>query len=83
MTKTRISIPDDTELRFRLDQEYEDASQVQMCRYALMLAAHILKRFVCCILILWKQLGKNVCGRYSICRKLKCSKKAFELKDTP
>ena len=43
MTKTRIRIPDNTELRARLDQEYEDASQVQLCRYALMLAAHILK----------------------------------------
>ena len=43
MTKTRIRIPDNTELRTRLDQEYEDASQVQLCRYALMLAAHILK----------------------------------------
>ena len=43
VTKTRIRIPDNTELRARLDQEYEDASQVQLCRYALMLAAHILK----------------------------------------
>ena len=43
VTKTRIRIPDNTELRTRLDQEYEDASQVQLCRYALMLAAHILK----------------------------------------
>ena len=43
MTKTRIRIPDNTELRARLDQEYEDTSQVQLCRYALMLAAHILK----------------------------------------
>ena len=42
MTKTKIRIPDDQELRTRLDQEYEDASQVQLCRYALMLAVHIL-----------------------------------------
>ena len=42
MTKTRIKIPDDPELRTRLYQEYEDASQVQICRYALMLAGHIL-----------------------------------------
>ena len=43
MTKTKIRIPDDTELRSRLDQEYEDASQVQLCKYSLMLAAHILE----------------------------------------
>ena len=43
MTKAKIRIPDDTELRSRLDQEYEDASQVQLCKYSLMLAAHILE----------------------------------------
>jgi hypothetical protein len=42
VTKAKIRIPDDTELRSRLDQEYEDASQAQLCRYALMLADHIL-----------------------------------------
>ncbi len=42
MTKLKIRIPDDTELRARLVQEYEDASQVQLCRYALKLAARIL-----------------------------------------
>lgn len=43
MTKAKIRIPDDTELRSRLDQEYEDSSQVQLCKYSLMLAAHILE----------------------------------------
>ena len=43
MTKTKINIVDDTELRIELDREYEAASQVQLCRYALMLAAHILE----------------------------------------
>ena len=43
MTKAKIRIPDDTKLRCRLDQEYEDASQIQLCKYALMLAAHILE----------------------------------------
>ena len=42
MTKLKIRISDDTELRARLVQEYEDASQVQLCRYALKLAVRIL-----------------------------------------
>ena len=44
MTKAKIRIPDDTELRSILNQEYEDASQVQLCKYALILAAHILEK---------------------------------------
>ncbi len=43
MTKSRINIVDDAELRDELDQEYDSASQVQLCRYALMLAVHILE----------------------------------------
>ena len=43
MTKARIKIPDDAGLRDRLKQEYEDASQLQLCRYALLLANHILE----------------------------------------
>ncbi len=42
MIKAKIRIPDDIDLRAKLVQEYEKASQVQMCRYALGLAAHIL-----------------------------------------
>ncbi|MBR6861609.1 MAG: hypothetical protein IKM73_09845 [Acidaminococcaceae bacterium] len=43
MTPTKIRIPDDTELRARLEQEYRNASQAALCRYALLLAAHTLK----------------------------------------
>ena len=43
VTRTKIQIPDDTELRVRLDQEYETASQAELCRYARMLSAHILQ----------------------------------------
>ena len=41
MTKPKIKINDDSKLREVLDQEYETASQIQLCKYALMLAAHI------------------------------------------
>lgn len=42
MTKTKIKIPDEPALRERLDRECDEASHVQLCRYALGLAAHIL-----------------------------------------
>ncbi len=41
MTKPKIKINDDSKLREVLNQEYETASQIQLCEYALMLAAHI------------------------------------------
>ncbi len=41
MTKAKINIEDDPALRDKLSQEYELASQKQLCRYALKLAAHI------------------------------------------
>ena len=41
-TKTKIKISDDMELRKILDEEYEKSSQVKLCRYALILATHIL-----------------------------------------
>lgn len=41
-TRTKIKISDDIELRKLLDTEYERASQVQLCKYALLLATHIL-----------------------------------------
>ncbi len=43
MTKTKIRIMDDTQLRRELDREYESSTQAQSCRYALMLARHILE----------------------------------------
>lgn len=43
MTKTKIKIADDTKLRKELDFEYENSSQVQLCKYALDLATHILE----------------------------------------
>ena len=43
MIKDGIKIPDDTALRDELVQEYNNSSQIQLCRYALMLAAHILE----------------------------------------
>jgi len=43
VTKTKISITDDIELRNELDQIYEVASQVLLCKFALALAAHILE----------------------------------------
>lgn len=42
MTNTKIRIPDEPALRERLDRECDKASHVQLCRYALGLAAHIL-----------------------------------------
>jgi hypothetical protein len=41
--KTKIKISDDMELRKVLDDEYENSSQIKLCRYALLLAEHILK----------------------------------------
>lgn len=41
-TKTKIKINDDTELRIILDKEYEISSQIRLCKYALLLATHIL-----------------------------------------
>lgn len=41
MTKPKIKINDDPKLREVLDQEYETASQIQLCEYALMLVTHI------------------------------------------
>ena len=43
MMPAKIRIPDDTELRAQLEQEYRNASQAALCRYALLLAAHTLK----------------------------------------
>ena len=43
MTKIKIKIVDDTELRKELDMEYDFSSQEQLCKYALLLAHHILK----------------------------------------
>lgn len=41
-TKTKIKITDNPELRNVLDTQYEAASQVKLCQYALLLATHIL-----------------------------------------
>ncbi len=43
MTRAKIKIEDCPELREDLDAEYEGASQVQLCRYALALARHMLE----------------------------------------
>ena len=43
VTRTKIRIPDDRELRVQLDQEYETASQTELCRYARVLSEHILR----------------------------------------
>lgn len=42
-TRVKIKIFDDVELRTTLDREYEIASQIKMCKYALALAKHILE----------------------------------------
>lgn len=42
-TRTKIKIIDNIELRRILDAEYEKSSQVKLCKYALLLAKHILK----------------------------------------
>ena len=41
MTRAKINIADDPELREKLDREYELASNIQVCKYALKLAAHV------------------------------------------
>lgn len=41
-TRTKIKISDAAELRTILDDAYEQASQIKLCKYALLLAAHIL-----------------------------------------
>lgn len=41
-TRTKIKISDDIELRRILDDEYEKSSQTKLCKYALLLATHIL-----------------------------------------
>ncbi len=41
-TLTKIKISDDIELRKKLDEEYEKSSQVKLCKYAILLAEHIL-----------------------------------------
>lgn len=42
MTRAKIKIVDDARLREELDREYETSSQVQLCRYALLLASQVL-----------------------------------------
>lgn len=42
-TKVKIKINDNSELREKLDLEYESSSQIKMCKYALLLATHILE----------------------------------------
>lgn len=42
-TRTKIKIKDDIELRASLDAQYEISSQVKLCKYALLLAKHILE----------------------------------------
>ncbi len=44
MTKRKIQTADDASLRDELDAEYDASSQVQLCKYALMLAGHILEK---------------------------------------
>ena len=41
MTRAKINIADAPELREKLDREYELASKIQVCKFALKLAAHI------------------------------------------
>lgn len=41
-TKTKVKILDNIELRKTLDDEYEKSSQIKLCKYALLLATHIL-----------------------------------------
>lgn len=42
MTRTKVKILDDVKLRQILDDEYEQSSQIKLCKYALLLATHIL-----------------------------------------
>lgn len=41
-TRTKIKIEDNESLRGQLDAEYEKCTQIQLCRYAVLLAKHIL-----------------------------------------
>ena len=41
-TRTKIKIVDNIELRKILDDEYEKSTQIKLCKYALLLATHIL-----------------------------------------
>ena len=41
-TKAKIKIMDASELRTQLDAEYERSSQVELCKFALLLAEHTL-----------------------------------------
>ncbi len=41
-TKAKIKIADDSELRTKLDAEYERSSQVELCKFALLLTEHTL-----------------------------------------
>lgn len=41
--KVKIKIADDPALRNILDREYECSSQVELCKYALLLAEHVLQ----------------------------------------
>ena len=43
MTKVKIKILDDIAMRKILDEEYENSSQVKLCKYSLLLSKHILK----------------------------------------
>lgn len=43
MTKVKIKIFDDTEMRNILDVEYENSSQVKLCKYSILLSKHILE----------------------------------------
>lgn len=43
LTKTKIKIIDEDDLRKILDMEYENSSQIRLCKYALFLAKHILE----------------------------------------
>ncbi len=41
-TKTKIKITDNINLRKQLDAEYETHTQIQLCKYAVLLSKHIL-----------------------------------------
>lgn len=41
-TRAKIKIVDNIELRKTLDDEYEKSTQIKLCKYALLLATHIL-----------------------------------------
>lgn len=44
-TKVKIKIHDDSELRMQLDSLYENATQLQIAKWSLQLASHILEQF--------------------------------------